>query len=233
MLKRMGGSNLNGSTSRDRTNYYETVPSNRLEAVLNLESSRMGFMLEHPNLAAALENQRNVVKNERRQRYENAPMGVRQTVTFQNLFPEGHPYRHTVIGSMADLSAASLDDIREFFDVYYAPNNATLLIAGDYDEDKTRAWVKKYFGPIPAGRAVPRRPFPKAGLKKEKVLRLEAKIARPAGFMNWATAPGLTPDEAALDVLAAILTSGKNARLFKRLVYDEKARTRCAHGTWA
>ncbi|MHC5540679.1 M16 family metallopeptidase, partial [Singulisphaera rosea] len=144
------GAQINGSTSTDRTNYYENIPSNALELALWEESDRMGFLL--PALTQAkLDNQRDVVKNERRQRYDNVPYGQAPEALLELLYPADHPYHHSVIGSMADLSAASLEDVSSFFKTYYSPNNASLCIAGDLDPAATKALVAKYFGPLPRG----------------------------------------------------------------------------------
>ena len=159
-LAEAGASNRNGTTSNDPTNYYETLPSNQLELGLWLESSRMGFLLDRPSFKSTFENQRDVVKNERRQRIENAPMGALWKVRSEAMYPSNHPYQHEVIGSMADLDAASETDIKSFFTRYYAPNNAMLLVAGDIDVPKTKGLIEKYFGPIPSGPAIVRRPFP-------------------------------------------------------------------------
>src|SRR4051794_669854 len=149
------GAEINGSTSTDRTNYYETVPANVLERALWLESDRMGFLL--PALTQQkLDNQREVVKNERRQRVDNVPYGQAQERILQALYPPDHPYHHSVIGSMADLSAASLQDVSAFFRTYYSPNNASLSIAGDFDPAEARRLVARYFGGLPKGPDVAR-----------------------------------------------------------------------------
>ena len=144
------GAELNGSTSSDRTNYYETVPSNALELALWLESDRMGFLL--PSLSQGkLDNQRDVVKNERRQRVDNVPYGQAQERLLSALYPKGHPYHHPTIGSMADLTAATLGDVKNFFRRYYAPNNASLCLAGDFEPAVAKRQIETYFGPIPRG----------------------------------------------------------------------------------
>jgi len=144
------GAQINGSTSTDRTNYYEALPTNGLETALWLESDRMGFLL--PALSQAkLDNQRDVVKNERRQRVDNVPYGMAEERLDEMLYPADHPYHHSVIGSMADLSAASLSDVATFFRTYYSPNNASLCLAGDINPAEARKLVEKYFGPLPRG----------------------------------------------------------------------------------
>ena len=167
-LESAGASSINGTTDFDRTNYFETLPSNQLELALWLESDRMGFLLEKLD-GEKLENQRDVVRNERRQSIENAPYGLVQEELFHQLFPQDHPYHASIIGSHADIEAARLEDVRSFFQLYYSPNNASLAIVGDIDPAKTRELVEKYFGPIPAGKPVPRptvaalRSHPKSG----------------------------------------------------------------------
>ena len=183
-LGRAGASARNGSTSTDRTNYFETLPANELELGLWLESSRMGFLLDRPSFSATLQNQRDVVKNERRQRIENAPLGGVARVELEALFPPGHPYHHEVMGSMKDLDAASEDDIRAFFNRYYAPNNAVLLIAGDLDVAQVKGLVDKYFGPIPAGPALQRQPVPPipAPTAECRIVNLHRNLERALGI---------------------------------------------------
>jgi len=148
-VEEMGG-NVNGTTNEDRTWYFETVPSNFLERALYLEADRMGYLLDAMD-QTKLDNQRDVVKNERRQSVDNVPYGLSEEATLQVMYPENHPYYHSVIGSMGDLSAASLDDVKSFFRQYYVPNNAVLVLSGDFDEKQARTWVQKYFGPIKSG----------------------------------------------------------------------------------
>src|ERR1700761_1991534 len=153
-LESIGATGINGTTSFDRTNYFETVPSNQLEMAMWLESDRMGFLLDTLD-RAKLTNQRDVVRNERRQSTEGRPYGIVDETVFHLLYPSTHPYHARVIGSHADVEAARLEDVRNFFKQYYAPNNATLSIAGDIDIAKTKALIEKYFGPIPQGPPVP------------------------------------------------------------------------------
>src|SRR3954468_8416541 len=148
ILESIGATNSNGTTAWDRTNYFETAPSENLETLLWLESDRMGFMID-TQTEDRLDVQRDVVKNERRQSYENAPYGPSSLTMLNALFPEGHPYNGAVIGSMADLSAATLKDVTEFFRQYYAPSNATLCIAGDLDPARTKTLIERYFGTLP------------------------------------------------------------------------------------
>ena len=218
-LEAAGGNN-NGSTTEDRTEYHELVPSNALALALWLDSDRMGFLLPTMDLPK-VDLQRDVVKNERRERVDNVPYGRSDDVILAALYPKGHPYSWPVIGSMADLSAASLDDVRNFFRTYYAPNNATLAIAGDFDPATAKKLVRQYFGDIPRGPAMPPRPkVPPVVLAKDTFLVMEDHVQLPRTFYNWPTVKLFASDDAALDVLAAVLTSGKNSRLYKRLVYD-------------
>ena len=222
-LGQTGASARNGSTSTDRTNYFETLPASELELGLWLESSRMGFLLDRPSFSATLQNQRDVVKNERRQRIENAPLGGVARVELEALFPPGHPYHHEVMGSMKDLDAATEADIRAFFNKYYAPNNAVLLIAGDIDVARVKGLVEKYFGPIPVGPPVerlsaPTIPAPTA----ERQIAMEAKVNLPRALMAWNTVPIFAPGDADLDLLSSVLGGGKSSRLYRRLVLEMK-----------
>jgi predicted Zn-dependent peptidase len=221
-LQKAGASNVNGSTSADRTNYFEVVPSNQLALALWLESDRMGFLLERPGFKATLDNQRDVVKNERRQRTENRPAGLLSKVLLESLYAPDHPYFHEVIGSMEDLSAASVADVQAFFRTYYAPGNATLTVAGDFDKAKTKDLIETYFGPIPAGGPVPRRSAPEVKLPASKRVLMEAKIQQPQLHLAYPSPPNFAPGDRELDLLANVLGHGKSSRLFKRLVYDLK-----------
>lgn len=218
-LEQAGATSVNGTTNVDRTNYFETVPSNQLELALWLESDRMGFLLDHAD-QKTFASQREVVKNERRQNYENAPYGMVTTAIREQLFPASHPYHRLTIGSPADLDAASLDDVRAFFRRYYVPNNATLVLSGDFDRTKAKALVEKYFGPIPRGAEVPRRgpaPAPHPG---ETRIEMEAGVELARVYLDWPSPPHLKPGDAELDLVARVLANGKTSRLYKRLVYD-------------
>jgi zinc protease len=222
-LSQAGASARNGSTSMDRTNYYETLPASQLELGLWLESSRMGYLLERPSFRETLANQRDVVKNERRQRVENVPLGALSRVQLESLFPVGHPYRHEVIGSMKDLDAATESDIKDFYNRYYAPGNAVLLIAGDIDVAVTKGLIEKYFGAIAAGPPIQRVPVPDIPTPKaEQRIEMDAKINLPRGRMVWNSVPVFAPGDAELDLLANILGEGHSSRLYQRLVYDLK-----------
>jgi zinc protease len=221
-LQKAGASNVNGSTAADRTNYYEVVPANQLELALWLESDRMGFLLERPSFKATLDNQRDVVKNEKRQRYENRPAGLISHVLAEALYPPDHPYHHEVIGSMEDLSAASVEDVQGFFRSYYAPGNATLTVAGDFDRARTKELVERYFGPIPAGPPVARRAGGQVRLPAAQRIAMEAKIQQPQLYVDYPSPANFAPGDRELDVLANVLGNGKSSRLYKRLVYDLK-----------
>ncbi|MEO8072094.1 MAG: pitrilysin family protein [Acidobacteriota bacterium] len=215
------GANINGSTNSDRTNYYEVVPSNFLELALWLESDRMGYLPDAMTMDK-LNNQRDVVKNERRQRYDNVPYGTAGEKIAELMYPENHPYHWTTIGSLEDLSAASMDDVKAFFRQYYVPNNTSLTIAGDFDPKEAEALVKKYFEPIPKGADIKRPTPPQPKLEKEIRYSMEDSVQLPALYMVWNGVPQYTPDEAALDMLGRILSSGRGSRLQSSLVYDKQ-----------
>jgi zinc protease len=216
-----GGSN-NGSTSNDITTYYETVPSNYLETMLWIESDRMGFLLDSLDLAK-LNAQRDIVKNERRQRVDNQPYGRVYEILSTATYPATHPYSWPVIGSMEDLSAASEEDVKNFFRLYYAPNNAYLTIVGDFDPVQAKAWVTKYFGDIPRGNAIQRPAVAPVTLPSPQRLVFEDRVQVPRVYIQWPTVGEKNDDRFALSVLGAILTGPRTARLTKALVYDEQA----------
>jgi zinc protease len=216
------GANNNGSTSFDRTNYYETGPSNALPLMLWLDADRMGWLLPTMDLPK-VDVQRDIVKNERRQSVDNVPYGRAEETILAALFPPAHPYSWDVIGSMADLSAASVDDVKEFFRKYYAPNNASIAIAGDFDPDSAKVWVRKYFGSIPRNPDAPVRPtVPALTLRKDSVLVLEDRVQLPRAYYAWHGVKAFHPDEAALDALVSILAGGKSSRLYRTLVYEKQ-----------
>ncbi|WP_437298388.1 M16 family metallopeptidase [Sorangium sp. So ce426] len=219
-LERAGASDRNGTTNTDRTNYFETVPANELALVLWLESDRMGWLLDHAN-DATFTSQRNVVKNERRQNYENAPYGLVPQFLRAALFPESHPYHLLTIGTPEDLDAAQMDDVKAFFRTFYVPNNATLVVAGDIDRSKAKELIQKYFGPIAKGAPPPVATKPDPGdLATEKRLDIEADVELPRVTISWVTPPSFAPGDAELDLVANVLASGKTSRLYKKLVYD-------------
>ena len=217
-LEAAGGDN-NGSTDNDRTNYWETVPSNALELALFLESDRMGYLLDAMS-PQKVDGQRDIVKNERRQSYENRPYGMAFLKLTEELFPPDHPYHWPVIGSMEDLSAASYEDVVQFFKNYYGPNNTSLVVAGDIDPVETRRLVEKWFSDVKRSAPVPPLSAATAVLTAEKRMTLEDNVQLPRLYLAWLSPRLHAPGDEALDVLSRVLASGKNSRLFKRLVYD-------------
>jgi zinc protease len=217
----VGGSN-NGTTSNDRTVYFETVPSNYLETALWLESDRMGFLLDALDVDK-LNAQRDVVKNERRQSMDNQPYGLASEILSSTIYPPSHPYSWSVIGSMKDLSAASVEDVKNFFRLYYAPNNAVLSIAGDFEPMQTKTWVRKYFGDIPRGKPINRPSIRPVTLDKETHLVFEDRVQVPRLYIEWPTVGENSDDRFALYVLDAIMSGPRTARLTKALVYDQQS----------
>jgi zinc protease len=222
-VERVGGS-VNGTTWLDRTNYFETVPSSELELALWLESDRLGWYV--PALTQEkLDNQRSVVKNERRQRVDNQPYGDWDERLMMLMFPPDHPYHHPVIGSMDDLDAASLDDVLDFFQTYYAPNNAVLTLAGDFDPAQARELVRRWFGPIPRGPAVPPIPgrtevAPRLGAEARDRVVGDVPLGRV--YLGYRMARYGEPEFYAADVAAELLAGGKSARLYDSLVRDRR-----------
>ena len=216
-----GGMN-NGSTSNDITTYYETVPSNYLETMLWIEADRMGFLLDSLDLAK-LNAQRDIVKNERRQRVDNQPYGRVFEIFSKAMYPPTHPYSWPVIGSMEDLSAASEEDVKNFFRLYYAPNNAYLTIVGDFDPAQAKAWVARYFSDIPRGKPITRPTAGPVTLKSAQRLAFEDRVQVPRLYIQWPTVGEKNDDRFALSVLGAILAGPRTARLTKALVFDEQA----------
>ena len=220
-LVQEAGGTLNGTTNEDRTNYFEVLPSNQLELALWLEADRMGFLLPAVT-QEKLDNQREVVKNERRQSYENRPYGMVSETIARALYPPDHPYSWTTIGSMEDLSAASLADVTGFFRRWYGPNNATLAIGGDVDPQQALALAEKYFGPIPRGPEVAE-PEPRpVRLEGTRRLVIEDKVQLPQLTVVWPAVPMEHDDEAALDVLASVLAANQSAVLEKALTIDQQ-----------
>ena len=222
-VERVGGS-MNGSTWLDRTNYFETVPAHYLELALWLESDRMGFLL--PAMTQEkLDNQRSVVQNERRWRVDNQPYGDWDERIQGALYPPDHPYHHSVIGSMEDLDAATLDDVREFFRTFYAPNNAVLTICGDFQPEQARALVTRYFGEIPRGPQLPPIPGRTAipdRLEAPVTRTVEGDVALPRVYVAFRIpfygSEGFFP----ADVTAALLATGKSSRLYRSLVRERR-----------
>jgi zinc protease len=216
----VGGGN-NGSTTNDRTNYYETIPSNYLESALWLEADRMGFLLDTLDIAK-LNAQRDVVKNERRQSYDNQPYGRVSEIFSAAMYPKGHPYSWPVIGSMTDLTAASEEDVKAFFRLYYTPNNATLAVVGDFDPAQAKAWIQKYFNDLPQGKPVQRPTVPLGKLEASKRLVYEDRVQVPRLYIQWPTVGFKHDDDYPLSVMNSILTGARTARLTKALVYDSQ-----------
>jgi zinc protease len=220
LLESIGATNVNGTTSYDRTNYFETVPRDQLDLVLWIESDRMGYLLDVLD-QELLDVQRDVVKNERRQSYDNAPYGPSYLALLDALFPSGHPYNGAVIGSMADLSAATLDDVRGFFRDYYTPSNATIAIAGDFDPVALKASIQKYFGTLPNR---PKKPTTEQKLPAARLGRyvVEEPVELAEVTFGYRTPPAYTTDDPIVDVAMAILAGGKATRLYQTLIVDKK-----------
>jgi zinc protease len=220
LLESVGATNVNGTTNYDRTNYFETVPRNQLDLVLWIESDRMGYLLDVLD-QGLLDVQRDVVKNERRQSFDNAPYGPSYLALLDALFPAGHPYNGAVIGSMADLSAATLEDVKGFFRDYYAPRNATLTIAGDFEPTAVKTSIEKYFGSL-ADR--PKKPTPEPALPGPRLGRyvVEEPVELAQVTFGYRTPPAYTQDDPIIDVAMATLAGGKATRLYQALVVDKK-----------
>ena len=215
------GANLNGSTTPDRTNYWEDVPTNYLDLALWLESDRMGFLMDALD-QQRLDIQRDVVKNERRQSYENRPYGMAHWHLQEALYPMPHPYHWMTIGSQEDLDAATLDDIKDFFNRFYSPTNASLAIAGDIDMGEALEMVNHYFGDLPPGESVPRRGRHDSGLIGRIELEMRDKVTLPRTYIAWPTPPEGDPDDAPLEIYQAIMSDGLTSRLHKSLVYEKQ-----------
>ena len=221
LLEGAGASDLNGTTDFDRTNYFETVPANQVELALWLESDRMGYLLEQVT-AATLANQQDVVRNERRQSVENQPYGIVDEAGIHALFPKSHPYYASVIGSHEDIQAAKLEDVRNFFKQYYAPNNASLAIVGDIDKATIKPLVEKYFGSLKRGPEVRKPGVETPPITSERRLTVTDTIELPKVGMGWLTPPIFKDGDADATVAANILGGGRSSRLFKSLVYEQQ-----------
>ena len=215
------GANLNGSTTPDRTNYWEDVPSNYLDLALWLEADRMGFLLDALD-QQRFDVQRDVVKNERRQSYENRPYGMAYWHIQEALFPLPHPYHWMTIGSEQDLDAADLDDVKDFFRRYYAPSNASLAIAGDFQRDHALELVNRYFSDLPPGPALPRKGRLDSPLAGRVELEMQDKVSLPRLYVSWPTPPSFDEDDAPLELLQAVLSDGLSSRLHRSLVYEQQ-----------
>ena len=214
------GASLNGSTNPDRTNYWEVVPTSALELALWMESDRMGYLLPALTIQK-FENQRDVVLNERRQNYENRPYGLATAAITAALFPSDHPYHWLTIGETADLKAVTFEDVRAFFQTYYHPANASLVVAGDIDSPNALDRVRAYFGDIPAGP----KPGPivaTAGLDSETRLLFEDRVELPRLYLAWHSPAMFTPGDAEMDLLSDLIANGKVSRLYRALVYERR-----------
>jgi zinc protease len=222
-LLEAAGANNNGSTNPDRTNYYESGPTSALPLMLWLEADRLGWMLETMD-APKVDLQRDVVKNERRQSYENQPYGLAYENIVKAIYPAGHPYSWSTIGSMDDLSAASLEDVKEFFRTYYAPNNASIVVAGAVDPDSVKRAVRQMFGEIPRGPAITR-PAPAPFTLRDTMIVLEDRVQLPRLYLAWHAVKEYSADDAALDIASYVLSGARNSRLTQALVYDRELAT--------
>jgi zinc protease len=223
-LLEAAGADNNAYTAEDRTVYYESGPNNALPLMLWLEADRTGWFLSTMD-SSKLNLQRDVVKNERRQSVENQPYGLANETILRMLYPDQHPYHWPVIGSMADLSAASLEDVKQFFRRYYAPDNTTMVIAGDVKADSVRRLVHSWFDPIPRGPSVTRPTPPAFSLPHDTAATLEDQVQLPRLYYTWHTVKRGDPDDAPLDLLAYILTGAKNGRLTQPMVYERQMAT--------
>ena len=221
LINKVGGS-LNGSTSRDRTNYYQVVPNDALEKIIWAEADKMGFFINTVT-EAVLAKEKQVVKNEKRQSVDNRPYGHTRYVIDKNLYPDGHPYSWQVIGSLEDLDRAELQDVKDFYNNWYGPNNATMVVAGDFDTAQAREWIEKYFGEFEARGEVDPQPVQRVALDESRTFYHEDNFARlPELTMVWPTVEQFHPDSYALDMLAELLSSGKKSPFYKVLVEEEK-----------
>jgi zinc protease len=220
-LEAAGATDINGTTEFDRTNYFETVPANQLELALWLESDRMGYLPDQLD-QASLTNQQDVVRNERRQSIENSPYGIVEEALFHTLFPKGHPYYADVMGSHADIQAVKLEDVRNFFKLYYAPNNASLAIVGDFDPAQAKQLVEKYFGPLKRGAPVPKINVVTPPITAERRAIIHDHVELPRVYEAWLTSPIFKPGDAQADLASEILGGGKSSRLYKKLVYEKQ-----------
>jgi zinc protease len=220
LMERIGATDLNGTTNNDRTNYFENIPSSALDLALWAESDRMGHLLGALT-QARLDEQRGVVQNEKRQG-ENEPYAVAYELTTKSTYPAGHPYSWTVIGSMEDLNAASLDDVKEWFKSYYGPNNAVLIIAGDVNTDSAVQKVKRYFGDIPASPPISKHSEWIAKMESEHRQIAQDRVPQARLQKTWNIPSWGSQEETYLSLASDILTGGKSSRLYKRLVYDDQ-----------
>ena len=222
-FERVGATDMNGTTNPDRTNYFQNVPTPALDLALWMESDRMGNMLPAVD-QAKLDEQRGVVQNEKRQG-ENQPYGVTRQLLSENTYPEGHPYSWTTIGAMEDLDAAALEDVHEWFEAYYGAANAVIAVAGDVEAEDVRQRVERFFGWIPSGPPIARQDVWVAKMEGTHRQRVQDRVPQARIYMTWNVPPIGTPEHDFLDLAAAVLSTGKTSRLYKRLVYDDRTAT--------
>lgn len=215
------GGILNGSTSFDRTNYFEKLPSNALEVALWLESDRMGFLLDALN-EEKLENQNSVVINERLERYDNQPYGLAWEIIVKNLFPENHPYSWPTIGFKEDIESFKLEDLKNFFKSFYSPSNATLVVAGDIETSETFNLIEKYFGEIPSYQTPPSPVINDFDLQEIKFIEHKDNVQLPRLYLAFPSVRIFQPTDAEFEILSDILSGSKNSRLNKTLVIDKQ-----------
>jgi zinc protease len=218
-LKKIGGDSVNGTTNSDRTNYFEIVPSNQLETALWLESDRMGYLLDKLT-AKSLANQIDVVRNERRQRYDNVPYGKARFAEAAALYPEGHPYRYMTIGKHEDLEAASVDDVKNFFKTWYVPANATLALTGDFEIPAAKKLVEKWFGAFPKSEKPKVVSVPAPAVKATEVTVSDEFTKQRRITFAWHSPANFTDGDAELDIAAEVLRREGPGRLYKALVYE-------------
>ncbi len=218
LIQEAGGT-LNGSTSFDRTNYFEKLPSNELELALWLESDRMGFLLASLD-QEKLDNQKNVVYNERLERYDNQPYGLAWEILISNLYPEGHPYSWATIGNLNDIKNYNLDDVKKFFSKYYSPNNASLVVAGDFDLETTKKLISQYFEPIQSSSKIETVTTTDQKLKASPKIVHNDNVQLERLYLAWHTVKAFQEDDSSLDILSDILAGSKNSRLHKKLVFE-------------
>ncbi|WP_420447088.1 M16 family metallopeptidase [Candidatus Palauibacter sp.] len=225
------GGTLNGTTWFDRTNYFETLPANELDLGLWLESDRMGFF--KPGITQEkLDNQREVVKNERRQSYENRPYGLAFETLLARAYDEGHPYRHPTIGHMPDIDAARLEDVHEFFDLHYGPGNATLVLVGDFDPREALGRVEAWFGEIPARSVAPPPDVSVPACGGERRALLRDRVQMPRVYLMFHSPPWADPDFEAVVTLNYLLADGNSSRFEKTLVYEKQMAADVTSFTW-
>ncbi len=229
-MDRVGATDLNGTTNIDRTNYFQNVPTSALDTALFMESDRMGHLLGAID-QARLDEQRGVVQNEKRQG-ENQPYGVTRTLLSENTYPVGHPYHWTTIGSMEDLDAASLDDVKEWFKTYYGPNNAVLAIAGDIDPATVKTKVEEYFGDIPPGPPIAKQMRWIAKMTGEHRSVVQDRVPQARLYKVWNVPEWGSTDAIRLNLVTDVLATGKSSRLYKRLVYDDQIATDVSAFIW-